>query len=115
MSNLKQIRESLNISQSELAEKSGVSVRMIQYYEQGVKDINKAQAITVYKLSEALECSVEDLLEGQSENYGEWVAIGNWLLACSHCDNVVEDQDTDEYLPYCPYCTKKMKPGKVHE
>lgn len=62
MNNLKSIRETKNISQSKLAELSGVSVRMIQHYEQGVKDINKAQAITVYNLAQALECTVEDLI-----------------------------------------------------
>ena len=63
MSNLKKIREATGLSQSKLAEVSGVSPRMIQYYEQGVKDINKAQAITLYKISQALNCKIEDLLE----------------------------------------------------
>ena len=63
MSNLKQIRQRLKMSQAELSERSGVNVRMIQHYEQGVKDINKAQAITVYRLAEALKCTVEDLIE----------------------------------------------------
>lgn len=63
MSNLKKIRDATGLSQSKLAEASGVSPRMIQYYEQGVKDINKAQAITLYKISQALNCKIEDLLE----------------------------------------------------
>lgn len=63
MSNLKTIRENRDFSQAKLAEASGVSIRMIQYYEQGFKDINKAQAITVYKLAEALDCGMEDLIE----------------------------------------------------
>ena len=63
MSNLKRIREEKNITQAKLAEESGVSLRMVQYYEQGVKDINKAQGITLYGIARALECSIEDLLE----------------------------------------------------
>ena len=63
MTNLKRIREARGLSQAKLAEISGVNVRMIQYYEQGVKDINAAAALTVYKLAQALECTVEDLLE----------------------------------------------------
>ncbi len=63
MSNLKRIRETKQLSQSHLAEKAGVNVRILQYYEQGSKDINKAQALTVYKLSQALDCKVEDLLQ----------------------------------------------------
>lgn len=63
MSNLKKIRIATGLSQFQLAEKSGVSIRMIQHYEQGQKDINKAQAITIYKLSFVLNCQMEDLLE----------------------------------------------------
>lgn len=63
MSNLKRIREEKNISQAKLAEESGVSLRMIQHYEQGFKDINKAQGITLHNIAQALECKIEDLLE----------------------------------------------------
>lgn len=60
---LKRIRENRGFSQSELAEYSGVSLHSIQMYEQKSDDIDKAQAHMVYKLSRALGCSVEDLLE----------------------------------------------------
>ncbi len=63
MSNLKRIREERNISQSKLAGESGVSLRIIQYYEQDYKDINKAQGMTLHKLATALDCKIEDLLE----------------------------------------------------
>lgn len=63
MSNLKQIRFKRGLIQTELAELSGVNLRVIQYYEQGYKDINKAQAITLYKIAQVLQCSIEDLLE----------------------------------------------------
>lgn len=63
MNNLQKIREFNNISQKKLGELSGVSFRMIQNYEQGVRDINKAQAITVFKLAKALGCSMEDLIQ----------------------------------------------------
>ena len=63
MTNLKKIRNATGVSQGKLAEASGVNVRMIQHYEQGVKDINSAAALTVYKLAQALECKIEDLLE----------------------------------------------------
>lgn len=63
MTNLKRIREARGLSQTKLAEASGVSVRMIQHYEQGVKDINAAAALTVYKLAQALDSTVEFLLE----------------------------------------------------
>ena len=60
---LKKIRESRNISQSELANLSGVKIRSIQMYEQRANDIDKAQAATLYKLSRVLGCSIEALLE----------------------------------------------------
>ena len=62
-SNLKRIRESRGLSQSELAEQSGVNLRNIQMYEQRGNDIDKAQARTLYKLSRVLGCEIEDLLE----------------------------------------------------
>ena len=60
---LKEKREAAGISQSGLAQSSGVSVRMIQHYEQGVKDINKAAAITVKRLADALGVKMEDIIE----------------------------------------------------
>lgn len=50
-------------TQRELAEISGVSLRQIQLFEQRQRDINKAQALTLLKLSRALKCDMEDLLE----------------------------------------------------
>lgn len=61
--NLKQKRTDAGLSQSGLASRSGVSIRMIQYYEQGRDDINKAQAGTVYRIANALGCAVEDIIE----------------------------------------------------
>ena len=42
---------------------SGVSLRSIQMYEQRNKNINKANADTVYQLAKALGCTMEDLIE----------------------------------------------------
>ena len=63
MSKLKAIRENKGLSQAKLSEISGVNVRILQYYEQGYKDINKAQAITLYQVAKALDCKIENLLE----------------------------------------------------
>lgn len=64
---LKKIRTEKGMSQAQLADASGVNVRMIQYYEQGAKDINKASGETILKLSIALGCRMEDLMNS-SEN-----------------------------------------------
>ena len=61
--NLKKYRLAAGLSQSELAEVSGVPVRTIQQYEQRVKNINAAKAESVIALSKALECPVEMLME----------------------------------------------------
>lgn len=63
MTNLKKIREAAGMTQRELAEKTGVNLRMIQFYEQGVKRINAAEALTVLRLADALGVEVRDLLE----------------------------------------------------
>lgn len=62
-SKLKILRENRGLSQSELSLASGVKLRSIQMYEQGVNDIDKAQAITLFRLSRVIGCNVEDLLQ----------------------------------------------------
>ncbi len=61
--NLKRIRLAYGCTQAELANKSGVSLRSIQMYEQRNKDINKASVDTLYRLAKTLGCSMEDLIE----------------------------------------------------
>ena len=60
---LRELRENAGISQAELAAEAGVPLRQIQLFEQKQRDINKTSALTLYKLSRALCCSMEDLLE----------------------------------------------------
>ena len=60
---LKMLRVNAGLSQRELAEKSGVSLRLIQLYEQRANDINKGQFETICLLSRALKCDVADLYE----------------------------------------------------
>lgn len=62
-SRLQTIRQQRGLSQSQLAELSGVNVRNIQLYEQGVNDIDRAQARTLYRLARVLGCHIESLLE----------------------------------------------------
>ena len=62
-SNLKRIRESRGLSQSELATQAGVNLRNIQMYEQRINSIDKAQANILYKCARVLGCDIEDLLE----------------------------------------------------
>lgn len=59
---LKRLRKYYELTQKQLSEKSGVSLRMIQLYEQKQADISKAQVNIVTALAEALSCKVEDLV-----------------------------------------------------
>ena len=63
--NLKRIRRANGFSQKQLAEVSGVTLRMIQLYEQRQNDINKAQVSTLNRLARSLNCRMEDLMEPQ--------------------------------------------------
>lgn len=62
-SNLTTIRKARGFTQGQLAEQSGVALRMIQLYEQRQNDINKAQAGTLLSLAKALGCEMQDLME----------------------------------------------------
>ena len=53
----------MGMSQAELAKQAGVGLRSIQMYEQRNKNINHASAETLLRLSRALHCSMEDLME----------------------------------------------------
>jgi len=68
MSKLKSIRESRNLTQEELSEKSGVSVRTIQRIESG----NEPKGYTLRVLAKALAIEEKELLtqEVQEENKG---------------------------------------------
>lgn len=60
---LKAKRNNCGMSQSELASESGVALRQIQLFEQRQRNINSAAAITLLRLSKALHCQIEDLIE----------------------------------------------------
>lgn len=62
-SRLQEKRKLVNLSQSELAEKSSINLRTLQQYEIKGKNINNAAAANVLKLAEALGCKMEDILE----------------------------------------------------
>ena len=61
--NLKIRRQRNGLSQRELAEATGISIRTIQQYEQRQKNTNKAQAESLVVLAQVLYCNVEDLIE----------------------------------------------------
>ena len=62
-SKLSEIRKARGFTQQQLSEASGVTLRMIQLYEQRQNDISKAQATVVIRLAKALGCEAEDLMD----------------------------------------------------
>ena len=61
--NLRRFRLLYGCTQEKLSRLSGVSLRSIQMYEQRQKDINRASAESLYRLSRVLGCTMEDLIE----------------------------------------------------
>lgn len=55
-------RRIMGYTQRMLSEKSGVNLRSLQQYEINAKDIKKASGETILKISQALGCSMEDLM-----------------------------------------------------
>lgn len=66
---LKEVRKSRGLTQKELSELSGINLKTIQKYEQGVIDINNANIYTLYKLANTLNCYIWQLLIDNEINY----------------------------------------------
>lgn len=62
-SQLKRIRVSNGLTQTELANLSGINVKSIASYEQNPNKINKASVETIYNIADSLGCTIEDLIE----------------------------------------------------
>lgn len=59
---LREIRKNRNLTQKELARRSGVNFRSLQDYEQGHKKLTSASGDILMRLSTVLGCTAEDLL-----------------------------------------------------
>lgn len=62
MGKLKELRKSKNLSQPELAELAGVSLKALQAYEQDYRPLGRASAEDVYRIAKALDTTIEELL-----------------------------------------------------
>lgn len=59
---LKKQRTNAGFTQAQLAQKSGVPLRLIRAYEQGTVALSHAEAGTAMRLARALHCNVESLV-----------------------------------------------------
>lgn len=61
--NLKSLRTAAGLTQAQLAELSGVSLRAIQSYEQGCRSLRNVTKVVVKALADALKTEPEKLIE----------------------------------------------------
>ena len=59
---LQKARLEAGMSQSQLAAKAGISLRTLQHYEIGDRDIRKAAIETGLRIADALGCNINDIL-----------------------------------------------------
>ena len=59
---LQAARQKAGMSQSQLANAAGISVRVLQDYERGARDVCGAKLATLLKLCNALHCGLRDIL-----------------------------------------------------
>ena len=96
MSRLKEIREREGFTQKGLAEVSGVSLRTLQKYESGERDLLKAEVGAVIALADALEVTVYELLgRGASEKDNAVLEV-MYLMALDAAERVKQGE-REEY------------------
>lgn len=59
---LRKERQNTNMSQSQLANAAGITVRVLQSYESGARDISGAKLSTLLKVCAALDCDLQDII-----------------------------------------------------
>jgi len=68
MNNLKLLRIKSGKSQSKLADETGLSIRTLQMYEQGHRQIAHARIDVLLKFCVALNCKLDELICPEFEN-----------------------------------------------
>jgi DNA-binding Xre family transcriptional regulator len=57
------MRLNRSLTQAELARKTGLNLRTLQYYEQGSKPIESARLDKLLKLCIVLDCEISDIID----------------------------------------------------
>ncbi len=128
---LKELRLKKNLTQRELAIKSGVNFRSLQDYEQGHKSLLSANGDTLLRLSTTLGCSFEDLLMpakisgaplhaknqmmlsvilGQRFYCEKYGVAGHWVSDGKTLSTFFYYEGQPYFLPFNAHFTKKYLP-----
>lgn len=65
MTKLQSMRKSRNMTQLELSDRTGISIRTIQSYESGGRSFDGARLEVLLKCAIALGCRLEDLIDSE--------------------------------------------------
>lgn len=65
MSKLKEKRMETGLSQSQLANKAGINVRVLQHYEQKTKNFDHARMDRILRICLALNCKIDEIIENE--------------------------------------------------
>lgn len=71
--NLARIRKARGYTQWLLEKRAGLPISGLAKYETRYRDINKMQAVTLYRIARVLRCSMEDLLQKEKIKKGAYV------------------------------------------
>lgn len=90
---LKIRRRSRLLSQSQLAREAGISLRALQSYEQGDRDINKASAETVLAIADALDVHPREIMNHEEEKPMKEIMTAEDIIEMGLYDQAVELMD----------------------
>ena len=95
---LKMQRKKRGLTQKELAQLAGTSLRSIQAYEQGTRNLSGASVEVVQALCRALECREEDILSYPGGRIGSLFEYSDEMLCCLYGQRIT-DQEAVMPLP----------------
>ena len=127
---LRDIRKQRNLTQKELAQRSGVNFRTLQDYEQGHKKLASASGDILLRLSTVLGCTLEDLLlddingapllQGNSLDVGEiqsqrfycekYHTAGRWICSNGSIATLFYYNGAQYVMPFKAVFTPAMLP-----
>lgn len=95
---LKMQRKKRGLTQKELAELAGISLRSVQSYEQGTRNLSGASVELVQSLCRVLDCREEDILSYPGEKSSEMQLYSDMQL-CEMYRQRILGQEEAEPLP----------------